>query len=571
MAGAMLYLQGAYTFYIIEGRYQVMAKKLIICVLILALLSSLFAGCMSKPEEDTKTPTPTQQPVSDTPTPEDDLGVEQSETSYPIAEPGTIELTYWFPLFSFVTAHITDMNDNPIFVEMEKITGIHINWLHPPQESIGEQFNLLFVSGDLPDMFKDQGYPSGPDQAIKDGYYARLNDYIDKYAPNYKSLLENTEVYRLAATTDEGNIWGFGYFRAENARVVGGLGYRRDVFEAEGIDGTKLEFISDWDNTFATLKDRGYSQFLQLDNNGLSGSAVLLSAWETAAVFQNRDGTVVFGPATNEFKEYLKKMAEWYDKGYMLDTISYTNPANFLGRWVTGETLVGTILDGFTGTQCYDSGQTDIEGFYLAAAHYPRLNENTKIHNWHGGGGYQMSTTSISADSDNIEAAVRWCDYFFSDDGFMIVNYGIEGKTYDYDENDRPMLSRYMTHNENGLGVIFMMFINCFMGGIGIESTAPRFDLDPATDYETKVFTESVFGSDWNMPASTTLNAEEASEYSRIYADIETYVQEYTYNCIVGTKDVESTFDEYLARLKQMKLDTAIELQQNALNRFLSR
>ena len=76
---------------------------------------------------------------------------------------------------------------------------------------------------------------------------------------------------------------------------------------------------------------------------------------------------------------------------------------------------------------------------------------------------------------------------------------------------------------------------------------------------------------DWVMPASLSLTAEESTERAGLMADIDTYWKEQTTQMITGTIDLDAKWDTYLSTLKSMGIERAIEITQNAYNRYLQR
>ena len=48
-------------------------------------------------------------------------------------------------------------NDALYFQEMEKLTGCHVDWIHPPSGGESEKFNLMIASGNLPDGNRTYG------------------------------------------------------------------------------------------------------------------------------------------------------------------------------------------------------------------------------------------------------------------------------------------------------------------------------------------------------------------------------------------------------------------------------
>jgi len=556
-----------------------MLKKTLAFALTLVMILGLVAGCSQSGDsggttttEPTPTPNNTISAITTTTTDEENkqatVEIEVND-AYKLCEPGEVELEFWYPMFTVCLQWINDLNDNPIMKVAEQTTGVHINWIHPNQDTASETYNLLFVSNDMPDLVKEMltQYPGGVDVAIADGYYIDMRGK-EEFFPNYYNTLKGHKYFWRDSITDSGNYRGFGYLYDANLRINSGTGYRKDVFDDLGLEMPEL--ISDWDAAFAALKDAGYSEFVQLDNYGVE--SYWSAAYETYGAWLNRYGEAVYGPAMEEYKAYLLQMQDWYKKGYILQDVTYSGSDNLFAPIADGSILVTTLQDATTGSTLRDNGSALDPDFYLAFAYAQRLNENQYVHT-HYGTRYLMHCTYVTTACATPEIAMRWCDFWYTEEGIMMCQYGVEGLTFYYDENGYPWLNEYITNNPDGVGVIWMLFLNTFMGGLGIESLTPRYDLMPSIDYETKIFTDSNFGTgdeDWNMP-SVSFTSEEGAEYSKIFSDIETYVAEYTVNCIMGVNDIESTWDDYVSMMNQMGLAKATEIQQAALTRFLSR
>src|SRR6266568_760427 len=129
-----------------------------------------------------------------------------------------LTLTYWAPMASNVAASMKSFGEIGCYTELEKRTGIHLDFQHPPLQPEQDQFNLLVASGKYPDVIEFDwlhSYAGGPSKAIKDGVIIRLNDLIDKYAPNYKSLLAQHHEWRKQIVTDDGDIYSFSFLRSD--------------------------------------------------------------------------------------------------------------------------------------------------------------------------------------------------------------------------------------------------------------------------------------------------------------------------------------------------------------------
>lgn len=132
-------------------------------------------------------------------------------------------LTYWVQMVSQVSATLKSYNEIEAYKELERVTGVKVDFQHPPEgQQAKEQFNLMLTSDKLPDVIEYSwtSYPGGPEKAIKDGKIIRLNDLIDQHAPNLKKVLEEHPDWKKEIMTDEGSIYAFPFIRSHDRLKV---------------------------------------------------------------------------------------------------------------------------------------------------------------------------------------------------------------------------------------------------------------------------------------------------------------------------------------------------------------
>ena len=77
------------------------------------------------------------------------------------------------------------MNDSEFVNYLEELTNVRLKFKTSPTDE-STAFNLLINSGDYADIIRPASVNiRRSDKAIEDGVYLKLNDYIEKYAPNY--------------------------------------------------------------------------------------------------------------------------------------------------------------------------------------------------------------------------------------------------------------------------------------------------------------------------------------------------------------------------------------------------
>ncbi len=133
-----------------------------------------------------------------------------NESGMPIVkEPITLE--FFVGLNPGVEGKLNEISSMKEYTEM---TNININWQAISSDAIEEKRNLALASGNLPDAFYGASLP--PADIFKyaqQGSFIKLNDLIDKHAPNLKKILDEYPDIRRAITYPDGNIYSLPYLR----------------------------------------------------------------------------------------------------------------------------------------------------------------------------------------------------------------------------------------------------------------------------------------------------------------------------------------------------------------------
>ena len=127
---------------------------------------------------------------------------------YPIE--GNIVLDYYCRINPNAISYIQSYDDNIAYQYIQERTGIDLNFFHPALGQEREQFNLMMVSGDLPDIIADTNMYEGNDiTGVQDGIFADLNPYLEKYAPDYYKVINSDEEVRREVYAEDGSVAGF--------------------------------------------------------------------------------------------------------------------------------------------------------------------------------------------------------------------------------------------------------------------------------------------------------------------------------------------------------------------------
>ena len=534
------------------------------------LIIGSFAGCGSKTADDKGATSNATERTQ----------VDASKSVYPISK--KVTLKYWAPLNSNVSPIAKNLGDTPLGKELEKRTGVKLEFLHPAVGQDKEVFNLLIASGDLPDLVEFDilnSYPGGPENAIGQGNIIKLNDTIDKYAPNLKKLLSENPIWDKTVKTDSGSYYQFPFIRGDDVlRVYFGPIIRKDWLDELGMQVPTT--IDEWYTVLKAFKEKKNAEAplafqgspFHTFNNEINGNAVFAGAFGVRGGFYNESGEIKFGPIQPGYKEYLKTLRKWYSEG-LLDK-------NFAS--VDGKALDASMTGGKAGASAKSSGSwlgkwmnamKDKDPKYnLVAAPYPTLKKGDKpkfgqLDNIFNSG----HSVAITTKCKEVEIAARFLDYGYSKEGAMLYNFGIEGESYKM-ENGAPKYTDLVLNNPDKLplGQAMAKYMRSIYGGPFIQNKdyITQYMQLPQQKEAIKVWS----GTDAvkHVLPQITPTSEESSQYAKVMNDVNTYVDEMFVKFVMGIEPIES-FDKYVEQVKKLNIEKAISINKAALDRFNKR
>lgn len=543
------------------------SNKVLALLTAVSLSAGLLAGCGGSASSASSS-------AAGSSTAADSANAATEEFSYPMSGK---ELTYWCELNTNVSANYTNMGDTPFGQGLMERTGVTITYLHPPTGQLNEQFNLILADGDLPDIMEYtwQSYPGGPQKAIEDGNILALNDIIDQYCPNLKAYLEAHPDVDRQCKTDEGNYYMFPFVRGDDSlRVSTGLMIRQDWLNDLGLEmPTTIDEWHDVLTAFKTEKGATAPFAFEYTTPSLRNNWPFMSAYNTTAEFYvGDDGKIHYGPAEENYKEFLTTMNQWYKEGLLdpdMPTAQLDQVSAKMTSGASGASLgwIGSRMGVWTTA----AKETD-PNYDLEAAPVPTLNkgetakmgpmDNVVVNN--GG-------AAITTRCKDIEAAARLLDWAYSDEGHMYYNFGTEGESYTM-ENGEPVYTDLILNNPDGLPIAQAMsgYIRGNYNGPFVQ------DVRYAQQYYTMDCQKKAQAT-WTVPEASehvlppiTPSSGESEEFSAIMNEINTYRDEMTLKFILGTESLDN-FDKFVDTMNQMNLKRAIEIENSALDRYNAR
>lgn len=552
----------------VSKRMKIGMRKMI--SLLMAALLALFAisGCSPA----------AKQPDGDT---AQTGGTNASPSKAPAKQEEPITIRYWMELAADKVAPVyKSMGETELYKELQERLNIKIEFLHPPAGQANEQFNLMIASRELPDVFERDffGYPGGPEKAIADGIIIPLNDIIENHSPNFKKLLEENPEYAKMSKTDSGTYFTYPFIRGDDTIMVFfGPQFRKDFLDKVGLPVP--ETIDEWYNTLVAFRDKlnvefplSFRQNPGAGANDLSIGDSLSGAYGVARGFYVEDDIVKFGSIEPGYKEYLKTLNKWVSEKLVDPDFATQDLSTFRAK-VT-DNKVGAFF-GYAGGGMgyfYDLVKENNPEFTLVGAPHPTLKKGEKSHFGQKEWAVSYGKAVITTANKYPEKTAELLDYGYGEEGHILFNFGIEGKSFNWTSDGYPKYTEWVTNNPEGKSMALAMstYMRSHYDGPFVQAREyfEQFMKYPDQVAAVKTWSESSF-FDRRVP-KITATAEESAQLANIMNEVYTYVDEMFLKFVFGTESIDK-FDDYVAQVKKMKIDEALKIQQNALERYNNR
>lgn len=323
----------------------------------------------------------------------------------------------------------------------EENTGIHVEYVEGPDDfnDCYAEIDQRIISGTLPDAVMTkltQTNVYGPQ-----GAFADLAPYIEKYAPNLQKYIDDNPDYKALVTDEEGAIYGL---VRESPIFTDYLGYRVDHLEKAGINADEIKTVEDFTEAMRTLKEfygKDNPNYYPLDGRE---NPVRFAAWfgcpsnisneESNGIYvaHQKDGSLDI--MDEDAYTMTMTMKTWYDEGLI-------NP-EFMANTRTEADWEAAMING-NATFEYDyynrpawfmeNGGTDADPDYQMGVMNMFQDADGNIMKGTTSCKYNEETvTAVNAQcsEEKIKTILTFIDYFYSEEGITLANYGVEGESF---------------------------------------------------------------------------------------------------------------------------------------------
>ena len=545
------------------------------------------AASATEPAPEAEAPAPeTSAPeadIPDEPASAEEASAEEPEPpraviAYPLTgDDLTISISFDMP--GGVGTRFADFNEHTVFQKVEQRTGVHLEFVAAGGMGDAEALTLWAAAGTLPDLIPNAAanYPGGGEVAVADDILMDVVPYLAEYAPDYDYYRTRTPEDERDSLTDSGYVVELTSFFSEDLGPSTGPMIRQDWLDALELD-TPVTY-DDWHDVLTAFKaeyDPEYTFLLpntiSAQNNYFASGFGVLSYTANARgrvtdPFYQVDGEVKFSLLEDSFLDYVTLLNQWYSEGLISrDFVSCdadTNGPGLAGYVTSGET--GIWFGDVSQMQSYDDSAND-EGFHCVAITDPVQKEGDVTHFDSDRTG--LTSYSVAATCENPETVMSWVNYWFTDEGILLANYGIEGESYTMGEDGQPQYTELMTANPDGDTFKTCQLLYTMVMVPTVMDTSASFGLYSDAQLEAQQIWSSNIDDAYVLP-EITMTEDENTELSSIYSDLSTMISEKLIRFIIGDEPLEN-WSDFVEEMRAMDADRCVEIYQAALDRHLS-
>lgn len=277
------------------------------------------------------------------------------------------------------------------------------------------------------------------------------------------------------------------------------------------------------------------------------------------------DGSVVYSKYLPEYKEAIKNVAKWYQEG-LIDQEVFTRGKNAREQ-LFEENVGGSLHDWFTSTTVFNDRLRETIPEFNIVAFAPPADINGKAWEDTSRNTVEAYGWGIASSNPDPVATIKYFDFWFSEEGRRLYNFGIENQQYVM-EDGKPKFKDEFIHSGK------TMTNACWENGMQLMIGAPQ-DFEYEKQWMNKESQEAIDlyeNNDYILPAFPTLafTAEEQKVITEKWSSIYSRMVEMEQKWILGTEDIDATYDKYINDLKGLGMEDVLRVYNSAYQRYQS-
>lgn len=530
-----------------------MMKRAIAAALAVGMTASLLVGCSGSGETASSS------------------GSSGEEVVFPLEEP--LELTFHY--------HARNMyvfqEEWPVYQEMAELTNISlINTANEVSTDSDAEIQLQAIDGFKSDIYGGNNTDTYFMTYGPEGAFYSVSDYME-YLPNFAAFLEEYPEVEAAITATDGEIYHIPYIQTGDVA-------RTYFIRTDWLDNLGLEVpttVEEYEEVLIAFRDddpngNGLNDEIPYFNDKWEEMIRLVNLWDARCYSQDtyaerviptEDGTVYHAWTADEFKEAIKNVSDWYTEG-LIDEAIFTKGNSSRPEYLAGD-IGGSTHEWVASTSAYNT-QVDIEGFAFETMAPPITAEGNQWEE-HQRLFVKPDGWAVSTSCEYPEEAFSYMDYFWSEEGRVLSNYGVEGEQYEYVDGE-PIFTDEVLNGD--------VAVNEYLE----ESVGAQLKLGYWMDYDyeyqwtsevgqagVEMYTEGDYSADCAVYPTIAYTEEEQEVYDEVVTVLNDYQDEMIQRWIMADDSsiVDDEWDEYIAECEALGLNELVDMYQSAYDRYL--
>ncbi len=495
-------------------------------------------------------------------------GIASAETVFPlVTEPETLRIMV------NNSASQPDFGQVLMWQAYAEMTGVTIEWENIPAGTQNEKFSMAMASGEMPDVFLKFSVSAA--NQIKfgsvEGQLVDISGMLEEYAPNFYAYMKEHPSVEAAITMPGGGIYSLPQIvESIPNKVAAKMFINKTWLDKLGLEmPTTTDELYDILAAFKANDPNGNGQADEIPFGAPNFNYIYYSlvgafgggnrgVHDTLVDAEPETGYPRVFAATESWKNMLTYLNKLYAEGLLDNDIFTMKDAQYTAN--AAEDLYGVIIytnfanipeniaANFVGLEEALEGP-DGDKFW-----FPVRSDLHTIGNW-----------VITSACKNPGLALRFVDYFYTEEGVKMFNYGEEGKSYIVKEDGKlDFIDAVYESVASGISFDNAVAPYVTVGGsnpvIVMEKYFYGGETKPVPAAAAHAMVPYFPAEIWPIFSYTE---EESEEASVIRTDISSYVNTMRASFVTGEASFDD-WDQYVEQIDKMGAPKLLEIVNNA-------
>ncbi len=431
---------------------------------------------------------------------------------------------------------------------------------------VDQAFNTMLMDDVLPDIIWGNSKNMNP--AGMDGAMLPLEDLIEEFAPDIKAYFDEHPNYFKESLAPDGHLYYIPCIYEPGPAM--GWFVRQDWLDKVGLEPptnveeyyTMLKAFREQDPNGNGVKD----EIPYFDRHKSPRNLLGLFGAHKEPYVVDENGNYYATFMTEEYKNAMREIAKWYAEG-LIDPEIYSRGGTSREQ-LFGGNIGGAVHDWFSSSFAYNTSMKESVPEFKLITIAPPADINGEVKNYSPRTELNGNGWGISKDNQYVAETMKFFNFWFTEEGVNLHYYGIEGidhvRTadggYEYSEtakaHDAGVPAYTTTFGSREIGIPVLQ-----------ESEVKGMSEDAAAGFAMYIENE------YTIPAhpKLTYTEEENKIITNEGTAVDTLMNEYAQHWVLGNKDIDATWDQYISELKSMGVEKVVETRQSAYKRYLGK